>query len=490
MNSAILNLSIRYNLVSAGALRSLGRSLKQSRSLSHKINVHSLAMPSLSPTMTHGTISVWRKNEGDSLKAGDILCEIETDKASVGFEMQDEGVLAKRLVPALGAEMKVGEPIALLVDDEAAYKEFVATGGNIVPAVASVTSAAVGSVTVPATTKSSLAVPPSPSTNNNVRPSPAARHIAESNRVDLSAIVGTGKGGRISKSDVLHALKGTPVVVTALNTTSSAHIPTSAPSPVVDPILISPDATILPFQGSVVDISTPVNQRFKDIPNNNMRKVIAKRLTESKATVPHTYTMMEIEIDSVLSLRKNLKKDLDVSVSVNDVVIKCAALALRDMPDVNAKWNPKTNSIEDSKAVDISVAVATPNGLITPIVTRADSRGLVNISETVKDLAGRARDGKLKPEEFQGGSFSISNLGMFGTGSFTAVINPPQACILAVGAGVSRVLPPKTADASPRVATVVTVQLSADRRVVSEALAGEFLQTFKKYLATPANQLL
>ena len=296
--------------------------------------------------------------------------------------MQDEGVLAKKLVPALGAELKVGEPIALLVDDEAAYKEFIAGGGNVVPAVAPVTSAAVTSVTVPTTVPVT-----STSTHNHshnggtVRPSPAARHIAESNRVDLSSIKGTGKDGRISKSDVLHALKGTSAVATTATTTIPTTTVSAAPSPVVTPALGTATTSFLPFHGSVVDISTPVNQRFKDIPNSNMRKVIAKRLTESKATVPHTYTMMEIEIDSVLSLRKNLKKDLDVAVSVNDVVIKCAALALRDMPEVNAKWNPKTNAVEDSKSVDISVAVATPNGLITPIVTRADIRGLVNISD-------------------------------------------------------------------------------------------------------------
>lgn len=229
-----------------------------------------------------------------------------------------------------------------------------------------------------------------------------------------------------------------------------------------------------------------------------MRKVIAKRLTESKATVPHFYTGMECEIDALLALRKKVKAELDVNVSVNDMVIKAAALALRDLPEANAKWNPRSQQIDGSNtAVDISVAVATPAGLITPIITNADQMGLGQINNKVRDLATRAKDNKLKPEEYQGGSFTISNLGMFGIDEFTAVINPPQACILAVGRGAIKVLPPTSVDAvtgkpvgKPRIANVMTVQLSGDRRVVDNALAGQFLQIFREYINNPTAQLL
>ncbi|RYY84704.1 hypothetical protein EON63_08655, partial [archaeon] len=225
-------------------------------------------------------------------------------------------------------------------------------------------------------------------------------------------------------------------------------------------------------------------------PNSNMRKVIAKRLTESKARVPHFYVSVDCLLDDVLTLRNTLKTQFQVNVSVNDVVIKAAALALRDMPEVNAKFNVASGAVEGSAGVDISVAVATPNGLITPILTQADKRSLVDINSTVKELAGRARLGKLKPEEFQGGSFSISNLGMYGIDMFSAVINPPQACILAVGAGVKKVMPPKAGMDKPYVGNVVTVQLSADRRVVDENTASQFLQLLRTYLSSPNALLL
>lgn len=196
------------------------------------------------------------------------------------------------------------------------------------------------------------------------------------------------------------------------------------------------------------------------------------------------------EIDGLLAFRKQLKQEMDVNVSVNDMVIKSAALALRDVPEVNGHWDPKSNAPQHSSGVDISVAVATPNGLITPILKNADSRGLSSINSTVRDLATRARDGKLKPEEYQGGSFSISNLGMFGIDEFTAVINPPQACILAVGQGAARVVPPADGKGKPRVSTVITATLSGDRRVVDNALASQFLQVFKHYLSNPKTLVL
>lgn len=446
------------------------------RQLSTSIDIKPLTMPSLSPTMTHGTISTWLMKPGDKLGPGDILCEIETDKASVGYEVQDDGVLAKILVEAKGSELKVGEPIALIVEDEAAYKIFLT-----LPADAS-------AYTSPSNASDSTSSAPPAGVNTTagveVRLSPAARHMVESLSLDISKVIGTSKGGIISKSDLLEqAIKNKPAIAKHTATAATAHVQAVAPAAHVS---VSPSAPV-----PSVSLSTePVNDKYTDIPNSNMRKVIAKRLTESKATVPHFYTTIECEIDNLLALRKVFKKDFDVNVSVNDLVIKSAALALRDVPRVNAKWDKVTCSAGPSGGdIDISVAVATPNGLITPIVKGADKRGISDINSLVKDLATRARDGKLKPEEYQGGSFSISNLGMFGISSFSAVINPPQACILAVGAGVARVVPAGDGKGL-KVVTSLAVQLSADRRVVDEATAGQFLQVFRAYINDPKTMML
>eukprot|EP01036_Dinobryon_divergens_P029291 gene29291-38363_t len=486
-------LAVPFEISSTRALHTIGnykrsRSLKfieQRRCLSTVPEISKLLMPSLSPTMTKGTIAAWNKVAGDSLKAGDVLCEIVTDKASVDFEVQDDVVLAKILVPAQGEELACGEPIALIVEDLAAYTQFLALDpGSYATAPTGVAPAAEAVAAAVTPVSSSL---PSPTQ----RFSPAARHRIASAGLSSAQLVGTAKHGIITKSDVVKAqLAGT--LSTATNsslTLSPSPLPSAAiPSPVTTtPAAVAAKPTATP---AAVE---PANERYVDIPNSNMRKVIARRLTESKSTVPHLYMSVECEIDELLNLRKTLKKDLDVTVSVNDLVIKSAALALRDTPRVISRWNTATQSVQDGQGkVDISVAVATPNGLITPIVTRSDQRGLADIGKTVKDLAGRARDGKLKPEEYQGGSFSISNLGMFGISTFSAVINPPQACILAVGAGIRKVLPPKIAGPgqSPRVSTTVTAQLSADRRVVDEATAAQFLQVFQTYLSDPKTLLL
>lgn len=300
--------------------------------------------------------------------------------------------------------------------------------------------------------------------------SPAANHMIRSQKLNVKSIKGTAKNGIISKGDVLNYLATMPVgSVVDVDTINSDF---------------EPDLSCTP--ATVTTIPSP----YTDIPNSNMRKIIAKRLTESKTTVPHLYATVSSEIDALLKFRSTLKKS-GISVSVNDLVIKAAALALRDVPEANAKWNAKTGARDTSNsAIDISVAVATPSGLITPIVTDADKRGLVDITNTVKDLAGRAKDNKLKPEEFQGGSFTISNLGMFGISEFSAVINPPQCCILAVGGGVTKVMPPLNGNLQPRVVTTMTVQLSADRRVMDEALAAQYLQAFRVYLSNPTNLLL
>eukprot|EP00602_Paraphysomonas_sp_CaronLab_P001968 CAMPEP_0185021026 /NCGR_PEP_ID=MMETSP1103-20130426/3688_1 /TAXON_ID=36769 /ORGANISM="Paraphysomonas bandaiensis, Strain Caron Lab Isolate" /LENGTH=433 /DNA_ID=CAMNT_0027552299 /DNA_START=261 /DNA_END=1559 /DNA_ORIENTATION=+ len=429
--------------------------------------------------MTHGTISAWNKQPGDTFAPGDVLCEVETDKASVGFEVQDEGVLAKILVEAGGQEIQCGSPIALMVNDEAEYKEYLTLPEeSVIPSTATKGSSADIS-----TSDASLASAPTSLTSTSESPaqtgifSPAARHIVQSRRIDASSVRGSVKGGRIiTKGDVLRAIQDGNAKPASSPAKETAHDNTS---------VVDKNPVECTDSGSVTPNTASPNGSYTDLPNSNMRKVIAKRLAESKATVPHLYCAAECEIDNLMKLRKTLKNDFGVAVSVNDLVIKSAAMALRDVPECNGRWSSSTGSAELNQSVDISVAVATPTGLITPILGGADQLGLSAINSTVKDLATRARDGKLQPKEYQGGTFTISNLGMFGISSFTAVINPPQACILAVGGGIQRVLPPVEHGGEPRVVTTMTVQMSSDRRVVDEATASQFLQAFQYYLSNP-----
>jgi pyruvate dehydrogenase E2 component (dihydrolipoamide acetyltransferase) len=307
--------------------------------------------------------------------------------------------------------------------------------------------------------------------------------------LDATGLVGTGKGGRVTKGDVLTAIQnGTPMpalVEAVAMATAPAAAPTTSPAPAVP----STPAEDLPLP-SVESFGT-----FEDVANNNMRKVIARRLTESKREVPHYYTSMEIELDNVMKLRKRLVADHEIKVSVNDVIIRCCSLALRDVPEVNSTYDPKTGTVKMQDTIDVSVAVATPTGLITPIVPNTDKMGLSEITEKIRDLAGRARDGKLSPQEYQGGTFCVSNLGMFGIDEFSAVINPPQAAILAVGGGSKRVVPTPYIDGAdeqpkPSVKTIMTARLSADRRVVDEATASLFMSAFKHYMTKPELLLL
>lgn len=292
---------------------------------------------------------------------------------------------------------------------------------------------------------------------------PAAAHLANSKGIDVTSLAGSGKGGRITKGDVLTAL--------AAGATFPAKAAAGAPAPFAQLPRVAFDASSVPTTGAP----------YEDEPASTMRKVIAKRLTESRAYVPHGFTTMSADLAAVGALRKSLAADYGVKVSVNDVVIKAAALALRDVPRANSSWDGAT--CVPNASVDISVAVATPSGLITPIVTDAAGKGLTVISSEVRDLATRARDGKLKPEEFQGGTFTVSNLGMFGISEFSAVVNPPQACILAVGGGVNRV---KSDGAGGAVGvTEMTSRLSSDRRVVDEPTAAQFMQAFAYYIAHP-----
>jgi pyruvate dehydrogenase E2 component (dihydrolipoamide acetyltransferase) len=313
--------------------------------------------------------------------------------------------------------------------------------------------------------------------------------------LEATGLMGSGKGGRVTKGDVLMAIQ-TGIPMPELRTAPpdppsivAAGISAPAVGPArTAPIPLTPLAHLPPPQ--VESFGT-----FEDVANNNMRKVIARRLTESKRDVPHYYTSMEVELDNVLKLRKQLVSQHDVKVSVNDVVIRCVSLALRDVPEVNGTYDTKSDTVKLQDSIDVSVAVATPGGLITPIVPQTDKLGLSEITEKVRDLAGRARDGKLAPEEYQGGTFCVSNLGMFGIDEFSAVINPPQAAILAVGGGTKRIVPTTFIDGAerqpkPSIKTIMTARLSADRRVIDEATASLFMSAFKHYISKPELLLL
>lgn len=436
-----------------------------------------LPMPALSPTMEMGTISKWVLKEGDSFGAGSVICSVETDKATMDFEAQDDGILAKILLDGASAvDIPIGSPIAVVVEDEAdvaAFADFVWEP----PA----TAAAAASAPEPAPSAAAqVATAPTREVSDEYILLPSARFLAESKGLDATGLPGTGKGGRVTKGDVLMAIqKGTPMPALAAKAVA-------APAPAA--VAVPPVST-----APLADLPVPAVDSygtFEDVPNNNMRKVIAKRLTESKRDVPHFYTSMEVELDNVLKLRKLLVANHDVKISVNDIIIRASALALRDVPEANGTYDPKSDSVRLQDSIDISIAVATPTGLITPIVPFTDKLGLSAITDKVRDLAGRARDGKLKPEEYQGGTFCISNLGMFGIDEFSAVINPPQAAILAVGGGSRRVVPTPYVEgaevqAKPSIKTIMTARLSADRRVVDEATAALFMSAFKHYMNKP-----
>lgn len=438
-------------------------------------------MPALSPTMETGTIPAWNFGPGDAFAAGDVICSVETDKATVDFEAQDDGIIAKILREGPTAiDIEVGTPICVVVDDEAdvaAFKDFVLEESSKTPTAQTLDSAAEkepSAATVVTVPLEHILMP-------------AARHLSQSKGVDATGLKGTGKGGRVTKGDVLQALSdGIELPLLDTNKVSAKTVESASPASVAT---IAPTTTAPPVMklDDVVIPSIASSGTYEDVQNNNMRKVIAKRLTESKSTVPHFYSTVEVELDNILALRKKLAA-MDVKVSVNDLIIRASALALRDVPEVNSSFS--NGKVKMNSNVDVSVAVATPGGLITPIVANTDKMGLGDISTKVKDLATRARDGKLKPEEYQGGTFCISNLGMFGINEFSAVINPPQAAILAVGGGVKKVVAtPYVEDAKeqlkPGIRTVMSARLSADRRVVDEPTAALFLGALRYYLNKP-----
>ena len=436
-----------------------------------------ILMPALSPTMTEGTLARWLKKEGDNVAAGDVIAEIETDKATMEVEAVDEGVLGKILVPDGTAGVLVNAPIAILVEVGEAVPSAAARAEPAVPAAATADSSPKPSAAAPALSTPQTPVQSAPVANGHdpapgerVFVSPLARRMAKQTGIALSGLRGSGPNGRIVKIDVERA-----------QATGGAKPPASAaaqPSAATAPAVATPRPVVIAGRHTLV-------------PNTNMRKVIARRLTEAKQTIPHFYVTADIEIDALMKLRAELNgksaKDGPAAfkLSVNDLVIKAAAAALRRVPAANASWTEEGIALYDD--VDISIAVATDGGLITPIIRRADEKGVAKISNEMKDLAARARAGKLKPEEFQGGGFSISNLGMFGVKSFSAIINPPQGGILAVGAGEPR---PVVRDGAIVAATVMTCTLSVDHRVIDGAVAAEWLAAFKAIVQDPLSLML
>ena len=424
-------------------------------------------MPALSPTMTEGNLAKWCKKEGDKIKSGDVIAEIETDKATMEVEAVDEGVLGKIVVKDGTEGVKVNDVIALILaegEDKKAIegwkpKPVVSRQSSVVSeektdAVASAPAATTAPTIAPAASKAPaapLATHDSRLTTaasgGRIKASPLAKRIAAQKGVDLSSVIGSGPHGRILRADVETGGKAAGVIR-----------------------------------------RNPVE--FVQMPNASMRKVIARRLLESKQQVPHFYLTVEVAIDDLMAVRAQLNDYAAkkagkegkpaYKISVNDMVIKAVALAMRDKPHCNVSWYD--DAIIRYNNVDVSVAVATEGGLITPIVRNADQKSLPQISNEMKDLATRARDNKLKPEEFQGGGFSISNLGMYGVKTFQAIINPPQACILAVGAGEQVV---KMVDGEFKAVTIMSATLSVDHRAVDGALGAEFLQIFKQYIESP-----
>ncbi|XP_056267446.1 dihydrolipoyllysine-residue acetyltransferase component of pyruvate dehydrogenase complex, mitochondrial [Pseudoliparis swirei] len=427
-----------------------------------------ITLPALSPTMTMGTVQRWEKKVGEKLSEGDLLAEIETDKATIGFEVQEEGYLAKIMVPEGTRDVPLGLPLCIIVQKEsdiAAFKDYVETGVAEVsaPAPPPAPAAAPAAAAAPGPAAAAPAAP----RKGRVFASPLAKKLAAEKGIDLAQVSGSGPDGRITRKDIDGFVppKAAPAVAAAAPPPAAAAAP-SAAAPA------APAGT------------------FTDVPISNIRKVIAQRLMQSKQTIPHYYLSVDVNMDQVIELRKDLNAEVkaqNIKLSVNDFIIKASALACLKVPECNSSWLDTV--IRTNHVVDLSVAVSTPNGLITPIVFNAHVKGLAAISADVTALAAKARGGKLQPHEFQGGTFTISNLGMFGVKNFSAIINPPQSCILAVGGSEKRLLPADN-EKGFDVASVMSVTLSCDHRVVDGAVGAQWLAEFRKFMEKPVTMLL
>lgn len=429
-----------------------------------------IKMPALSPTMETGTLATWNVSVGDNVRSGDVIAEIETDKATMEVEAVDEGVVASILIAAGSENVAVGTVIALLAEDgeDAASVAAAKTPASAAepqaaptpePKAAPAENSTPGAVSAPSAQTSVAqpsAVPAPTGSGGRIFASPLARRIAADRGVDLAALAGSGPHGRILRADVEAAV------------TAPAVAPASMGAPAAIGMVAAPGSSEL-------------------VANSQMRKVIAERLQQSKQTAPHFYLTVDCEIDQLLASRRQLNALAGdgVKISVNDLVIRAAAQALIQVPEANASW--EGDHTRRFAHADISMAVAIEGGLITPVIWAAEQKGLAELSQISRDLAERARAGSLAPEEFTGGSFTISNLGMFGVREFAAVINPPQGAILAVGAGEER---PIVRDGALAVATVMTVTLSCDHRAVDGAVGARWLQSFKSFIENPVTMLL
>ena len=428
-----------------------------------------ILMPALSPTMEEGTLAKWNVKEGDTVSSGDVMAEIETDKATMEFEAVDEGVIGKILIPEGTQAVKVNDAIAILLEEgeDASDISDAAAAPSPAPAAAAAPAAA-PETAAPAQAAPAPAAPSAP-TGARVFASPLARRIAKDKGLDLSQIKGSGPKGRIVKADVQNAQPG---AAPAAAPAAAASAPAAAPTgPATETVL-----------------KMYADRETEEVALDGMRKTIASRLVEAKQTIPHFYLRRDIHLDALLKFRSELNKKLEskgAKLSVNDFIIKACALALQDVPDCNAVW--AGDRILKLKLSDVAVAVAIEGGLFTPVLRDSHTKTLSTLSAEMKDLATRARDRKLAPHEYQGGSFAISNLGMMGIENFDAVINPPHASILAVGAGVKK--PVIDDSGNVAAATVMSVTLSVDHRVIDGALGAEFLAAIKGYLEDPLSML-
>ncbi|HYM17805.1 MAG TPA: pyruvate dehydrogenase complex dihydrolipoamide acetyltransferase [Micropepsaceae bacterium] len=459
-----------------------------------------ILMPALSPTMEEGKLAKWHVKEGDTVKAGDVLAEIETDKATMEFEAIDEGRIGKLLVPEGAEGVKVNAPIALLLEEGEtapkapalsnipdamkAIREALAPGSP--PKAEKATPQQPAQPAPTAATPPPAPQPPPMRTNGRIFASPLAKRIAQQKGLDLASLKGSGPHGRIVKADVEAARTGAsaqsgqrpivPVPTGAVPQRRKEEAPAAGTS-IIAPL---PDARLFYKEGD-----------YEAVPHDSMRRTIARRLTSAKALIPHYYLTIDCDIRELMDARARLNARAPkegpeaYKLSVNDFVIKAAAMALMKHPDVNASWSE--NALLKHKHADIGIAVDLNPGLITPIVFHAETRGLLDISREARSLAERAKEKKLKPQEFEGGTFSISNLGMFGMKQFTAVINPPQSAILAIGAGEEHAV---VKDGKITVAQVMSVTMGCDHRVIDGATGARFLQTFKAFIEEPAAMLL
>lgn len=442
-----------------------------------------ILMPALSPTMTEGTLAKWLLKEGDSVASGDVMAEIETDKATMEFEAVDEGVIAKILIESGAEGVAVNTPIAILAEDGEEVADAIASVGNGAapaatpsgPATEATPPSAPAATTVAAKESPTQAAPKAAG-GGRIFASPLARRMAANEGLDLALLSGSGPHGRIVKRDIEAALE--------TGTGKAAAVPAA------DVVVPAAKASVPASDAGVLSVDDPIFKLLpaaEQIPHSNMRKTIAKRLTESARDIPHFTAQVDVEIDKLLAMRKELngRDGADYKISVNDFVIKATSLALSRTPDCNVAFTDK--AILQFAQVDMAIAVAIEGGLITPIIKNCASKGLATISKEAKELAGKARDGKLSPEEYQGGTFTISNLGMFGVKSFTSIINPPQSGILSVGAGEARAV---VKDGALTIATMMTLSLAVDHRCIDGSAAAGLLKELKSLIEDPIALML